>query len=70
MGASERATLLKTAVAALPLGLRQVMTLTLEGFAPLEIAAVLGITENNVAVRANRARERLRAALVAEGGGR
>ncbi|HEV7671601.1 MAG TPA: sigma factor-like helix-turn-helix DNA-binding protein [Thermoanaerobaculia bacterium] len=46
------------------------MTLTLEGFAPLEIAAVLGITENNVAVRANRARERLRAALVAEGGGR
>jgi RNA polymerase sigma factor (sigma-70 family) len=70
VGASERAARLRAAVAALPLGLRQVMTLTLEGLAPAEIAAVLGVTDNNVSVRANRARERLRAALGAEGGGR
>ncbi|HXU34524.1 MAG TPA: sigma-70 family RNA polymerase sigma factor [Thermoanaerobaculia bacterium] len=70
LGLSERAARLRQAMAALPLGLRQVMTLTLEGLAPAEIGAVLGITENNVAVRANRARERLRAALGAAGGGR
>jgi RNA polymerase sigma factor (sigma-70 family) len=70
VGASERSVRLRRAVAALPLGLRQVMTLTLEGLSPGEIAAVLGITENNVNVRANRARERLRAALGADGGGR
>ncbi len=70
VGASERATRLRAAVAALPLGLRQVMTLTLEGLSRPEIAAVLGITDNHVGVRANRARERLRAALGAEGGGR
>lgn len=48
------------AVRRLPLTLRQVMSLVLEGLAHGEIAAVLGITENNVAVRANRARQQLR----------
>jgi DNA-directed RNA polymerase specialized sigma24 family protein len=42
---------------------RQVITLALEDLAPAEIAAVLGVTENNVAVRLNRARKALRIIL-------
>jgi DNA-directed RNA polymerase specialized sigma24 family protein len=42
---------------------RQVMTLALEDLTPGEIAAVLGVTENNVAVRLNRARKALRSIL-------
>jgi DNA-directed RNA polymerase specialized sigma24 family protein len=42
---------------------RQVLTLALEDLAPAEIAAVLGVTENNAAVRLNRARKALRAIL-------
>ncbi len=44
----------------LPLGLRQAISLTLEGLTNAEISEVLGITENNVAVRLNRARAMLR----------
>jgi RNA polymerase sigma-70 factor (ECF subfamily) len=51
------------AVAALPLGPRQVISLALEGFTPEEIAATLGITRNNVAVRMNRARAALEKVL-------
>ena len=51
---------LLAAIRQLPLSLRQVITLVLEGLAHQEIAAILGITENNVGVRANRARTRLR----------
>jgi RNA polymerase sigma factor (sigma-70 family) len=40
----------------LPLGLRQVVVLTLEGLSQREIADVVGITEGNVAVRLTRAR--------------
>ncbi len=47
----------------LPVNYRQVITLALEELAPAEIAAVLGITENNVAVRLNRARKALRSIL-------
>lgn len=54
---------LLTAVHALPLSLRQVTTLLLEDLSHAEIADVLGITENNVAVRANRGRARLRELL-------
>lgn len=50
---------LQAAVGALPLGLRQAITLRLEGLSYSEIAEVLGISESNVAVRLNRARERL-----------
>lgn len=51
---------LARALQRLPLTLRQVMSLVLEGLSHGEIAAVLGLTENNVAVRANRARAQLR----------
>jgi RNA polymerase sigma-70 factor (ECF subfamily) len=48
------------AVQRLPLGYRQVVTLTLEGLAYGEIADVLGITESNVGARLTRARQMLR----------
>lgn len=63
----ERGNRLLAAARALPLGHRQVVTLLLEGLSHREIAEVLGTTENNVAVRANRARAALRA-LLEEGG--
>jgi RNA polymerase sigma factor (sigma-70 family) len=58
----ERARLL-SAVQSLPLKLRQVITLSLEGLAGGEIADVLGIRENNVHVRLSRARRALQEAL-------
>lgn len=54
---------LQRAVRELPLGLRQAVTLALEGFSHREIADSLGITENNVGVRLNRARTALHATL-------
>lgn len=51
------------AIRALPLPLRQVITLTLEDMSNREIGIVLGVTENNVAVRLSRARSLLRARL-------
>lgn len=59
----ERGNQLLAAARALPLGHRQVLTLLLEGLSHREIAGVLGVTENNVAVRANRARAALRVLL-------
>lgn len=59
---------LRAAVLALPLEPRQVITLTLEGLSPREIAEVLGITENNAAVRLSRARRALRQILENAGG--
>lgn len=50
---------LVAAVRQLPLGLRQAIVLRLEGFSQRDIADVLGITENNVAVRLTRARAAL-----------
>ena len=44
----------------LPVMHRQVIVLALEDLEYREIAAVLGISENNVGVRLNRARARLR----------
>lgn len=44
----------------LPLPLRQILTLALEGLDRGEIAEVLGITENNAGVRLSRARKALR----------
>ena len=54
---------LRAAVQALPIGLRQVVVLTLEGLANAEVADIVGITENNVAVRLTRARAVLSRAL-------
>jgi RNA polymerase sigma factor (sigma-70 family) len=65
-GPAERAELddrrqrLLDAVRSLPLPLRQVVTLHLEGFSGREIAGTLEITENNAAVRLTRARTALR----------
>jgi RNA polymerase sigma factor (sigma-70 family) len=59
----ERGSQLLAAARALPLGHRQVVTLLLEGLTHREIAGVLGVNENNVAVRANRARAALRVLL-------
>lgn len=54
---------LMQAVRALPDALRGVVTMHLDGCSSAEIAAVLGITENNVYVRLSRARAALRAHL-------
>ena len=51
---------LRQAIHRLPLAYRQVITLTLEGLGYGEIAEVLGISESNVCVRLNRARQMLR----------
>ena len=53
-------------VRALPLGQRQVISLALEGLPHAEIAAIVGITPENVAVRLGRAREALRRSLQKE----
>ncbi len=58
--ASRRSDDLSRAVAALPITLRQTVTLMLEGLSPREIGEVLGITENNANVRLARARQALR----------
>lgn len=52
----QRRAQLQAAVQQLPLALRQVVVLTLEGVSQREIGDVLGISENNVAVRLSRAR--------------
>ena len=54
---------LSTALVQLPLGMRQVVVLMLEGLTHREIADVLGLSETNVAVRLTRARTALRALL-------
>lgn len=51
---------------ALPLGQRQVLTLALEGLPHAEIAAIVGTSVENVAVRLGRAREALRRSLQRE----
>lgn len=47
---------------------REVVLLALEGFSNVEAADVLGTTDNNVAVRLNRARRKLRDLLDSMGG--
>jgi len=54
---------LRQAIHRLPLPYRQVITLTLEEMSYSEIAAILGVTETNVGVRLNRARQLLRQLL-------
>jgi len=50
----------------LPLGQREVLALALEGLPHAEIAAIVGITPENVAVRLGRAREALRRSVERE----
>lgn len=50
----------------LPLGQREVLSLALEGLAHAEIAAIVGISAENVAVRLGRAREALRRSIEQE----
>jgi RNA polymerase sigma-70 factor, ECF subfamily len=59
----ERRDAIQTAIRALPLTLSQPAMLHLEGFTAREIAEILGITENNAAVRLTRARHALRKTL-------
>jgi len=54
---------LTAAVRRLPLALREVAVLLLEGFSVAEIAATLGISPNAVAIRGTRARDALRIVL-------
>jgi RNA polymerase sigma factor (sigma-70 family) len=51
------------AIRTLPIPYRQVITLALEDLPQSEIGAILGISENNVAVRMNRARKLLKEKL-------
>jgi RNA polymerase sigma-70 factor (ECF subfamily) len=55
----QRAGKLRQAVHRLPVAYRQVIMLTLEGLGYKEISEVLGISESNVGVRLNRARQLL-----------
>ena len=59
LSAQQRHERLQAAVQSLPLGLRQVVVLTLEGLSHTEVADIVGITENNVAVRLTRAKAAL-----------
>lgn len=62
--AAGRSARLFAAVAALPLPLKQVVSLALEGLATAEIAAVLGLGESNVSVRLHRGKAKLREMMV------
>lgn len=57
---SEERARLQSAVRRLPVTYREVVVLMLEGLDYREIADVVGISENNVGVRLNRARQRLK----------
>ena len=61
--AQDRKTHLMAAVRQLPLTYREPVTLALEGLTPGEIADVLGISPNAVAIRLSRGKELLRALL-------
>jgi RNA polymerase sigma-70 factor (ECF subfamily) len=63
--ASQQRETLLAALHRLPVAQRQLLTMALEDLTPREIADVLGITENNVAVRLTRARTALRELLAA-----
>ncbi len=69
MSRRQRHARLEAALHRLPIAMRQILTLALEGLAHRDIADVLGISENNVAVRLSRARDRLRRELRQEEAG-
>jgi RNA polymerase sigma-70 factor (ECF subfamily) len=61
--AGERSAKLLAAIRELTLPYRQVITLLLEDFTYPEIAEALGISESNVGIRINRAKQQLKEAL-------
>jgi len=61
--ASDRTDSLLAAMRSLPLTLRQPAMLAAEGLSPRQIADVLGISANAVAIRMSRARDQLRERL-------
>jgi RNA polymerase sigma-70 factor (ECF subfamily) len=63
MATGQQGQRLLDAIQRLPVSLRQVVTLALEGLTYAEIGDVLGITETNVGARLTRARQRLRQLL-------
>jgi RNA polymerase sigma factor (sigma-70 family) len=63
---NERAEQFLRHVRTLPLGQREVLALALEGLPHAEIAEIVGITPENVAVRLSRAREALRRSIEKE----
>jgi RNA polymerase sigma-70 factor (ECF subfamily) len=65
VAASQRRALVQQAIRELPVPLRQVLTLALEGLANREMGDVLGLSENAVAIRLTRARQALRQRLAA-----
>jgi RNA polymerase sigma factor (sigma-70 family) len=66
VAASQRTEQFLRHVRTLPLGQREVLALALEGLPHAEIAAIVGITTENVAVRLGRAREALRRSIAKE----
>ena len=60
---SDQRSRLMEAIQSLPSGYREMIVLMLEGLSYAEIAEVVGIRENNVAVRLNRARKALKDAM-------
>lgn len=64
MATGQQGQRLLDAIQRLPVGLRQVVTLALEGLSYAEIGDVLGISETNVGARLTRARRRLRQLLL------
>jgi len=61
--ANNRRDLLMNAIHRLPLGWRQVITLSLEGLTPREISLVLGVNPNIISIRLTRAKKALRTDL-------
>jgi RNA polymerase sigma factor (sigma-70 family) len=66
LATSERAEQFLRHLRTLPLGQREVLALALEGLPHAEIAEIVGITPENVAVRLGRAREALRRSIEKE----
>jgi len=60
---TDERTRLASAIQNLPLAQRQITVLMLEGLSHVEMADVLGTTENNIAVRLTRAKNALKQAL-------
>jgi len=66
LATSERAEQFLRHLRTLPLGQREVLARALEGLPPAEIAKIVGITVENVAVRLSRAREAMRRSIESE----
>ncbi|WP_129781535.1 RNA polymerase sigma factor [Peristeroidobacter soli] len=63
---THRQALLMEQVRQLPLGMRELVVLTLEGFTPREIANVLNLSPNVISIRLTRAKAMLRSAFTSQ----